>query len=132
MSDLIPPTTTPRTAAFWAGLDRGEVIVEACANCGTRFLPVQPCCPGCGGFDSVQVVIPGTGRVHASTVVRWPAHPAFADLVPYVVALVDLDAGPRVVGRVLDATERPIAGAAVAPVYLTVGAETGLLAFRQV
>jgi hypothetical protein len=41
--------------------------------------------------------VAGTGTVYTYTVVTHPTHVALAGMVPYVVAIVELDEGPRVV-----------------------------------
>jgi len=43
----------------------------------------------------------GTGSIHSFTIVRRASDPAFAPLVPYTVALIDLDEGPRMMANIL-------------------------------
>ena len=45
----------------------------------------------------------GTGSVHSFTVMRRASHPAFSSLTPYVLALIELDEGPRMVTNVVGA-----------------------------
>ena len=52
-------------------------------------------CPHCHREALEWVPAAGTGVVYSFTVVHRPAGPAFADRVPYVVALIDLDEGVR-------------------------------------
>lgn len=130
MSDPIPPTITPRTAPFWAAAREGRVLIERCRSCSTPRLPVDVACPRCGATDADPVEISGRGRVFASTVIGYRAHPAIADWVPYTVALVDLDEGPRVAGRILDATSRLSAGTAVEPAFVPLDERSAVIAFR--
>ena len=46
----------------------------------------------------------GTGRLFSWTVTHRPTDPAFADHLPYVVAVVELDEGPRLVGNLVGLT----------------------------
>jgi uncharacterized OB-fold protein len=57
----------------------------------------MPICPNCHSTDIDWLAAAGGGTVYTYTVVEHPTHPAFQDRVPYVVAVVELDEGPRVV-----------------------------------
>jgi uncharacterized OB-fold protein len=56
-------------------------------------------CLRCGAAEVEWSEVDGAGIVYAKTVNRRPAEEAFAALVPYAVALVDLDVGVRVMAR---------------------------------
>lgn len=130
MNPPIIPTPTPRTALYWSSAGNGRFVAQRCSVCATVHLPNLPACPGCGSPDSDPIELSGNGAVHASSVVRWPAHPAVADWLPYVVALIDLDGGPRAVGRILGQTERVAAGSLVRAVFLPAGEDLGVIAFE--
>ena len=58
--------------------------------------------------------------VYAYTIVRHPVVPALASVVPYVIAVVDLDGAPgaRLVGNVIDCPpESVLIGSKVAVVF---------------
>jgi uncharacterized OB-fold protein len=59
-------------------------------------------CTECGSQALEWVVACGRGTVYSYTVARRPTHPAFAERVPYVIAIVELDEGPRVTTNVVD------------------------------
>ena len=44
----------------------------------------------------------GKGKVHSFVVYHRAYHPSLADAVPYVVALVELDEGPRMISNIVD------------------------------
>ena len=78
-------------APFWAGCDRGELLVQQCADCGERVFPPEPVCPGCRGSGLTWVASRLTGTVYSFSIVHrspGPAHP-----VPYVLAVIDMDDG---------------------------------------
>ena len=58
-------------------------------------------CPVCWSDELEWVDAKGTGSVHSFTIMRRASDPAFAPRVPYVVALIDLDEGPRMMANVL-------------------------------
>lgn len=94
------PTTTQRPgdrwqAPFWAAVDRGELVVQRCAN-RHHQLPGGPTCGRCGA--AVEWV-PSAG---AGTVWSWARFhqryfEALAQALPYLVLVVDLDEGARMI-----------------------------------
>jgi uncharacterized OB-fold protein len=98
---MLPPLPDPGPDGreFWAGCRRHELRLQRCAECGrARFTP-RPGCPWCGALRFDWFTASGRGRVFSWTVVHRPTLPAFAALVPYAAALVELDEGPFLVGR---------------------------------
>ena len=92
--------------------ERGHVTVAHCLRCGAQDGSAPERCRRCGSDALEQVDVPGTGRLVSWTVVRRPSGP-FAHRDAFAVALVDLEAGPRVTGN-LEGWERdPPLGAAV-------------------
>jgi uncharacterized protein len=58
-------------------------------------------CPVCWSDQLEWVGAKGTGSVHSFTVIRRAPAPVFASRLPYVVALIDLDEGPRMIANVI-------------------------------
>lgn len=58
-------------------------------------------CPKCWSTDLDWVEASGKGVVHSFSIIRRAPSAAFADRVPYVVALIDLDEGPRMMANVV-------------------------------
>lgn len=102
---MIVPAETDLTAPYWAAARRGVVALQRCSHCGHVWHPPLPVCPLDGSADVEWVEASGHGRLHSYTSVRHAAHPAVADALPYLVALVDLAEGPRLVCTLLDAAE---------------------------
>lgn len=101
------PATSDDTAFFWEGSAKGELLAQACADCGRLRHPPGPVCPACLSFDWVAQRLSGRGRVHSYTVLHHPALPAFDE--PPVIAVVELDEGLRMVANVVDAAGRALA-----------------------
>ncbi|MDR9412627.1 MAG: OB-fold domain-containing protein [Haloferacaceae archaeon] len=111
------PYTLP---GFFAALAAGELLAAVCADCDTRLIPPRTACYGCGGRDLTTAAEPHTGTVVSYTEVR-TAPPAFADRVPYTVAIVELDSGAKLTGRLTAAYDEV---AIDMPVRLVVRAPT--------
>jgi uncharacterized protein len=88
------PDPTPESAAFWAGGQRGELLIYRCANCGHWFHPPAPACFRCRSRDVAPEPVSGRASVAAFTVNRHQWFEGFPP--PYVVAIVELDEEPDV------------------------------------
>ncbi len=60
----------------------------------------MPGCPHCGHEHGSVVESSGDGTLYSWTVCHVAFDPAFADETPYVVGLVDVPEGARIVARV--------------------------------
>lgn len=89
------PDVGPEAAAFWDATRRHRLVVQHCPHCDVLQHFPRAACAVCLADDLDVVEASGLGTVYACTVVRRPPGAAFADLVPYVYALVDLDEGVR-------------------------------------
>lgn len=119
-------TTRPRpvpdgvTAFYWDAAASGQLAVLRCDTCRKLHHPPGVACPHCGATTLHPEPMSGRGVVFASTVVRQPFDRAFADAVPYVLALVELEEQPglHVLTNLVDAGEELVP--AGTPVALTV------------
>lgn len=87
---------------FWEATKRGELLYQECPSCGNRQFYPRASCTKCMTEPEWRVAS-GAGTIHTFTVVRQNFAPPFKDWVPYVVAVVDLDEGPRVQANVVGA-----------------------------
>jgi len=118
------PVPNADSRAYWDAAREERLIIRQCKACGTtHFLP-RCLCPHCWSEDLEWVQASGRGMVHSYTVIRRAPTPAFADLVPYVVALVDLEEGPRMMANVIggDALQTRV-GDSVRAVFESRGAD---------
>ena len=104
-SPVMRPQVSPDTAFFWAGTAAGELRIQRCGNCGALRHPPGPMCPRCreprrppGGAGGYAVAA-GTGEVYSYVVHHHPPVPG--KTLPFVVALVELPEGVRIVGELL-------------------------------
>jgi uncharacterized protein len=93
----IIPGQTDLTRPYWENARAGRLVIQRCRHCEQRWHPPLPACPHCHSTDFGWHPVAGTGTVYTYTVVRHATHAALADRVPYVIALVELAEGPRIV-----------------------------------
>jgi uncharacterized OB-fold protein len=91
----------------------GLVDVLKCANCGALDAGPREICPVCHEAALQRHQVPGDGKLLTWTVIRRPPA-AFRAEGAYAVAVVQLDAGVKVTGRLESPTETTTSGARVA------------------
>ena len=123
------PAINRDNAFFWEGIDRGEILIQRCASCGRLRHPPGPMCPSCRSLDWDTVVSTGRGVVYSFVVPHHPQVPAFE--YPYIVALVELEEGTRLISNVVGADAAEIyVGMPVAAEFVAVDDELTLPQFR--
>jgi hypothetical protein len=107
---LLPDLDDEISAPFWAGTERGELLVQTCASCGARRMPPRPMCPVCRSLDHTWDAMSGRATIWSFAVPHPPLLPAYSDLAPYNVIVVALDEDPmlRFVGNLLARPGGPI------------------------
>ncbi|SRR5581483_9934558 len=86
---------------YWRSGGDGVLRLPRCGACGRPFWYPRVHCPHCGSGALEWIAVSGRGRVYTFTVVRRSSDPFFAPRVPYVVAMVELAEGPRVMTNVV-------------------------------
>jgi len=84
--------------SFYEFLAQGKLMGARCRACGRLMVPPRPLCPDCYSDDLEWVELRGEGTVEAYTVIH-VAPAKLAEEAPYIVALVRLDEGPVIPGR---------------------------------
>lgn len=103
MSEAVFPTPeiTPLSAPYWEGLREGVLRFQRCADCSHAWLPARAECPRCLQPDPRWEDAGGGARMVSWVVYHIAFHPAFRDRLPYNVAIVELDEGPRLVSNIV-------------------------------
>lgn len=110
------PAVNGDTAFFWEGVLRGELRIQSCADCGRLRHPPGPLCPHCRSADRSYVTAAGEGTVYSYVVHHHPPVPGRP--APFVVAVVELPEGVRIVGNVVDCPPEDVSvGLAVRVTY---------------
>lgn len=96
----VPPMVSRDTEFFWAGTRQNELRIQQCSSCGALRHPPGPMCPRCNALDPTHIVSSGLGEVYSYVVHHHPQVPG--KRTPFVVALVELEEGVRMLGELLD------------------------------
>ena len=87
-----------RPEPFWQACAEGRLTVQRCSACGTHQFYPRPFCLSCEATELTWVDTQGTGTIYSLTTIRIPVTPELAP--PYILALVDLDEGPRLLTNI--------------------------------
>lgn len=126
ISDAPLPAFDANSTPFWEACNAGDLRIQRCIACDRLRMPPRPMCPWCGSLDSTWSTSLGTGHVWSYVVPHPPLLPAFAELAPYNVIVVELDDDPgdgappiRLVGNLVDSADGAIN--AIDPTTIEIG-----------
>jgi uncharacterized OB-fold protein len=99
VSPLIPEPSS-LTAPYWSGASRGTLLLQRCGACHRYQFYPRHACTSCASTELEWAEASGRGTIYSYTVFYRPPHPAF-DRLPLVIALVDLEEGPRMTTNIV-------------------------------
>lgn len=100
------PVPTPETDFFWAGTLAGELRIQRCNNCARYYFYPRPFCRYCQSRDVEWRRVSGNGRL-ISYVINYRPVPPASPGEPQVIALVELDEGPRMLTNIVGVDPEP-------------------------
>ncbi|MEM0359381.1 MAG: Zn-ribbon domain-containing OB-fold protein [Candidatus Hadarchaeales archaeon] len=88
---------------FWREIpNRYTLIGTKCGHCEKIFFPPRAICPNCRRVGHLEPFkLSGRGRVYSFTTV-YAGPRDFKDQIPYVLAIIELEEGPRVMAQITD------------------------------
>ncbi|MNL13600.1 hypothetical protein D3C87_1345100 [compost metagenome] len=93
------PRPDAQTRPYWDGAAAAELRFQCCAACGHVQRIPRSLCEQCQASELEWKRSEGTGTVLTFTTVHRAPLPVFRDMVPYVIAIVDMDEGFRVMAN---------------------------------
>ncbi len=125
------PTPRPESLPFWDGLREGEIRLQRCDACvRVQFYPRNHC-RYCGSLRLTWETLSGRASVYSYTVIHRAPFEAFADDVPYALAVVELEEGPLLISNIVtDDLDAIAIGMPLAPVFDPVADDVTLLRFQ--
>ncbi len=95
------PPTSPASEPFWEATREPRFVIQWCVPCDRPIHFPREACPGCLGTDLDFRAASGRAVVYAVSVMAKPANPTMDGRGPYVVALVELAEGVRMLTNVI-------------------------------
>jgi hypothetical protein len=117
------------SAPYWKALHEGRLLVQKCLDCNEFQLYPRDRCLACRG-PVAFVEASGRGTIYSFTVIRQNYARPFRDWIPYVVALVDLEEGPRLMSNLVECDPDAVqVGMAVEARFEVVSDDAGIALF---
>ena len=125
------PAISSLSKPYWEGLKHRELRLQKCDACGKVWYPPSPLCPGCWSRGFTWARLSGRGRVNSWVVFHQSYFRGYDDEIPYNVAEVELEEGPRLLTNLVGVINDEIhAGMPVEIVFHDVTDEVTLAKFK--
>jgi uncharacterized OB-fold protein len=92
---LPAPQANPETKPYWDAAAEGKLKVKRCRACGEHHHYPRALCPFCFSDDTEWRDATGRGTIYTYSVMRRAP-------VPYAIAYVELEEGPRMMTNIVD------------------------------
>ena len=128
---IVHPEADQDSTPYWQSLLQHQAKLQKCGKCGRFRFPPSPSCYYCGTLGGSWEPISGKGVIYTWSVIHHPVDKRLSGEVPFTVAMVDLEEGPRIVGRLINADRAKLkAGIPVKARYEDMDKELTLLNFE--
>lgn len=119
------PQPTPTSQPYWDGLRARRVMLQYSPSSDQWVHYPRNRAPGTLADDLEWREVSGEGQVYTFTVARRPTAPAWAEDTPQMIAVVELDEGPKITTELVEVDPDAIRiGMRVKPVFQDEGAVT--------
>lgn len=89
------PAITEENAPYYESLRRHAIQLQRCESCHAFRYPPSSHCPHCLSEAASWTPVSGRGVVYSWIIMHQIYDPAFKDVAPYNVAVVEIAEGPR-------------------------------------
>ena len=99
----LPPLPRPYqdTAEYWAAAREHRIVIQRCNSCGEHQFYPRGGCSHCLSSELEWREASGNGTIYSYSVNHRAPHPGFADDLPFVLAIVELEEGPRMMTNIV-------------------------------
>ena len=96
------PRPTPWSKPFWEGCKRHELLIQRCKECQEHIFYPKIFCPSCFSSTLEWVKSSGRGKIYTYAAIYSYAPTEFSEEVPYIVAVVELEEGVRMMSNIVE------------------------------
>jgi len=125
------PHIDEESRPFWEALQRHELYIQKCRDCGDLRYHPRALCTNCLSSRTEWLRSKGNGKIYTFTVTNQNQAPGFRESLPYVMAWVELDEGVKMLTNIVDCPPQEVKiGMPVEAVFEDVTPEVTLVKFR--
>ena len=89
------PFITDENRKYWEYIQKHELRMQKCTQCEFIRFPVSILCPKCHAMEAEWAKLSGKGVIYSYVIYHTAYHPAYQNDIPYIVAIIQLEEGPR-------------------------------------
>jgi len=125
------PVADQASAPWFEAAKQHRLLLQRCDDCDAYRFPAWPRCDNCWSINWHWATASGKGTVYSWARMHQVYMPGFADDVPYTLAIVELDEGPRMNTNLVDTDPATLkAGLRVGVVFDDITDQIALPKFR--
>jgi uncharacterized OB-fold protein len=103
----LPSPITPEAQPYWDGLKEHKLMLPKCDDCGKPFFYPRIACPFCHSRQISWMQASGKGKLYSFEIAYRSLSAAFKVKPPYILAMVELDEGPRLMSNLINIEPDP-------------------------
>lgn len=103
----LPTPMTPEAKPYWDGLKEEKLMLPKCDDCGKAFFYPRIACPHCHSRNVGWTQASGKGKLYSFEIAYRSLNPAFKIEPPYVLAMIELEEGPRMMSNLINIEATP-------------------------
>jgi len=96
------PELTSVSRTFYSAARQRKLLIQYCTKCQKTIFYPKFFCPHCLGSELDWIESRGHGKLYSYTIVHSAAPEAFKLAVPYVIGVIDLDEGARMLSWIVE------------------------------
>lgn len=96
------PEINPWSIAFWDGAKQHRLLIQECKDCGEKIFYPRKMCPQCWSQRLSWAEASGRGKIFSYSVTLTGVEEKFVEDLPFVLALVDLEEGVRMMTNIVN------------------------------
>lgn len=96
------PKPTPWSKPFWDGCKNKKLLIQRCKDCEKHIFYPKLFCPFCLSNNLSWIEATGKGKIYTYTVVYSYQPTEFSEDVPYIIAVINLDEGIKMMSNIVD------------------------------
>jgi uncharacterized OB-fold protein len=103
----LPNPITPEAQPYWDGLKENKLMLPKCDDCGKPFFYPRVLCPNCHSRNISWMQASGRGKLYSFQIAHRSLNRAFKVELPCVLAMIELEEGPRVMSNLINIEPDP-------------------------
>lgn len=103
----LPHPITPEAKPYWDGARAGKLMIPKCRACGKAFLYPRVLCPHCSSHEIAWIQASGRGTLYSFEIAHQIINKAFKVNTPVILAMVELEEGPRMLTNLVNVAADP-------------------------